>query len=775
MGRTAESRWSYAADCLLLIGLCLLFFWHHLTVVLVDRWAFVPGDFAHQFYALARYKASRLQTGQLPMWNPYSYAGHPFLADVQAALFYPLSLLTMLLTVPRGFSYHALELEAIAHFPLVACFTYLLARRLTRSRVGGLVAAVVFTFSGYLTSYPPLQLPILETQTWLPLILLCLDLSGERLEGGETRAAARWTAGAGLLLGVALLGGNPQAGLLVTYAGLAYGLFRFWPRPLRADWRHWRLPLGLLITFGLIGLGTAAVQIIPSAEFAALSVRASLSYEEAGRGFMPYDLIQLVYPVVGGQFPALYIGVLPLGLVALALVYVRRDPQELPTSRQQITFLGWGLLAALLVSFGKSLRLYDLLYLFVPGWRLFRGQERTIVWAVLAAALLSGYGAAWLSRRWITARSAPTPESELAENRVWGRGAPWWGGSPEKALVRGYGVGALAALALTAAFFVGYQAGNDRLWGFTSASLLLVVFLVLAILALRSRRPALLLGLLVLDLFTLNQVHHAVPADEVDLAPFHSLVAIPLSDEEVFRTANDDVLPGNYGLLYGLEDVKGASPLFMNDYDQWLEGVPLERAWHLLNVKYVFSWKQWLDAPAERLVEDQDPTNEKPVYLYRLSQSGSRAWLVGQAVAEPDPDRLLQRLAAPDFDPMGQVLLPTVPAGFGSTAHCGGEVTWRQREPECLGLTVTTEQPCVLVLSELDYPGWQATVDGAPAVIMRADGILRALVLAPGRHEVSFVFRPSSVRWGAATAVVTVLLVVGWLTLTLRRTVVGDG
>lgn len=76
---------------------------------------------------------------------------------------------------------------------------------------------------------------------------------------------------------------------------------------------------------------------------------------------------------------------------------------------------------------------------------------------------------------------------------------------------------------------------------------------------------------------------------------------------------------------------------------------------------------------------------------------------------------------------------------------------------------VTTEQPCILVLSELDYPGWRATVAGAPAPILRANGILRGLALTPGRHEVSLVFRPTSVYWGAAVSVATVFLAIAWL------------
>ena len=59
--------------------------------------------------------------------------------------------------------------------------------------------------------------------------------------------------------------------------------------------------------------------------------------------------------------------------------------------------------------------------------------------------------------------------------------------------------------------------------------------------------------------------------------------------------------------------------------------------------------------------------------------------------------------------------------------------------------------------SDLDYPGWRAAIDGAPARIVRADRGLRGVALPAGRHRVTFTFAPRSVRIGA------------WLTLASAR------
>ncbi|MGC8879505.1 MAG: hypothetical protein ACP5R2_09795, partial [Anaerolineae bacterium] len=127
-GGKLEGCWSWrdGVNALVLAILVLLFFWRILTPNLADRASFPPGDFAKQFWAFATFEARELAAGRLPLWNPYTYAGAPFWADVQSAVLYPLSLLTLVLAGMPHFSLFALELEAIVHFWLAGIFTYLL-------------------------------------------------------------------------------------------------------------------------------------------------------------------------------------------------------------------------------------------------------------------------------------------------------------------------------------------------------------------------------------------------------------------------------------------------------------------------------------------------------------------------------------------------------------------------------------------------------------------------------------------------------------------------
>ncbi|MDY4732139.1 MAG: YfhO family protein, partial [Prevotella sp.] len=80
----------------------------------------------------------------------------------------------------------------------------------------------------------------------------------------------------------------------------------------------------------------------------------------------------------------------------------------------------------------------------------------------------------------------------------------------------------------------------------------------------------------------------------------------------------------------------------------------------------------------------------------------------------------------------------------------------------------------VLVFSEIYYPGWTAEVDGQPVELGRVNYVLRALRVAPGKHNVTLTFKPKSVATTetiAYSAYALLLLVIAWAAWTRRRNV----
>ncbi|HUS17790.1 MAG TPA: hypothetical protein VM536_22570, partial [Chloroflexia bacterium] len=140
-----------------------------------------------------------------------------------------------------------------------------------------------------------------------------------------------------------------------------------------------------------------------------------------------------------------------------------------------------------------------------------------------------------------------------------------------------------------------------------------------------------------------------------------------------------------------------------------------------------------------------------------------RAWLVHHVEVGSDPMARVARLYEPTFDWRTSALLGAplpdgaLPAGAVLTTTDTVSIT--RYAAEAVNLTTQSSAPALLVLSDQDFPGWEAQVDGRPAAILTADHALRGVLVPAGRHAVRFSYRPASVAGGAGlTGVGLVLL-----------------
>jgi hypothetical protein len=146
-----------------------------------------------------------------------------------------------------------------------------------------------------------------------------------------------------------------------------------------------------------------------------------------------------------------------------------------------------------------------------------------------------------------------------------------------------------------------------------------------------------------------------------------------------------------------------------------------------------------------------------------------RAFVASQALVLGDAEAQAA-LARPDFDPATTVILdqPAATPEGAAVLAASHPATITAYAPELVSLTA--DGPGYLLLTDAYNPGWNVTVDGTAAAILRADLMFRAVVLPAGAHTIEFRYDPLSVRMGFWISGITILALSICLFILRRRT-----
>jgi hypothetical protein len=103
-----------------------------------------------------------------------------------------------------------------------------------------------------------------------------------------------------------------------------------------------------------------------------------------------------------------------------------------------------------------------------------------------------------------------------------------------------------------------------------------------------------------------------------------------------------------------------------------------------------------------------------------------------------------------------------------TTPPTGESVSITKYEPQRVELEVTLQQPGLVVLADVYYPGWRLTIDGAEAPIYRANLLMRGALVPAGKHHLVYTYHPASFYLGRWISVAG-LGVLGLLAVWFRR------
>ena len=728
-------------------------------------------DAAAQFYPWYGYLGEQLRLGQIPEWNPSQFAGAPFAADPQSGWMY-LPAMLLFTFLPR---LAAIVAFLAFHLLLAGIGTWALARLVGIGRLGSAFAAIAYMGSGVILGRLPCCPASYELATWVPVCLVGVEIT---VRSGDWRGrVVGWS-----LTGVALsqvlavwLGQGAYYVLVLTGAYLGYRCLVDPAVPSRKLAR-WRDRCALLGVNGVVvlalGFGLAAAGVLPRLEYNAVSNVAGGVYRGSGAtearigGASSDAVISRIFE------PSLYYpGAVTLALAVAAVVLMRR---------RHATLFWLGLAAVTIVlAMPVTTPLHWLFYL-LPRFEELHSHwpERAVLITYLAPAMLAGSLVSSLGQArppWRTCAAAALPLVFLAGFMALGA---------TTAIVVPLVVGMTSLLVLVS--------GRGSRMVARKAFPLALLLLLGADIAMATRglaQDAPFGGYHRLDLSSYYDAdgaarflqNEAANGDAFRFAGYDpSLVFFEDGEPVLYRyqfaaPRARSLLVNNAATALGLEDIQGYNPIQLAryvDYVTVMNGVSQE--YHgadvyptgldsplldLLNLRYLVVPAR-NDLPTS-LSDWEIVYADAEVYVLQNPDALERGWIVHDV--RPAHADALASLAAGTVDPRQTALVegpvpPVSQSGGGGTDDVD---IIRSDDPDIVRLRVRTKEAGFLVLSEIAYPAWRATVNGAPVPLSVTNGTLRGLPVPAGDHMVELQLDSAAMRWGIAISVATFGLMLG--------------
>jgi hypothetical protein len=745
-------------------------------------------DGAKVIYFWRLFYRESILSGHFPVWLPNVLMGFPFVGEPLTGSFYPLAPLFLVMSVER-----AASVFFAVHLAVAGVGMYALARRFGLRRAPALLAGTVFMLNGHFAGYVfgGLQAEV-ASLAWMPLALFVFDCA---IGASDRRHRAIWTLLLAVILALEVLAGHPQRAL---FSGFVLGCYALWiAAGRRREGARALTPVALLIGASVLGLLIAAAQVLPAWEMLRLSGRAphpvsglSLDRETFAGSLFPVRLVTLAVPDLFGDAVSLapvrtdwlsaamddvhtlelqaYVGIVPL---VLALFAMKRN------GVRAARFFVLLVAAAVVLALGRYALVYPLLYWIAPPLRTFRIPARFLAVVVFGLSFLAGCGL-----------QALMTEHEPAFLRSYRR----WGTS--LAIAAGLlAAGAAIAFALSGVmvpqglrlmrYLYDVKQRGHRLpltvWldvvpvafrlavvSILKAAALLAAAAWLFIRVARGQAPAKLIAVVILSVSAVDvwwfahrhlkttSIGSAMRSNEAVLAAagpatmsYRMYSFYGPADERLdplLAPSDDAVIAAGRFSLVGYEPAELASFGAVHAaVDRQLER-HTSSLLDMLNVKWVMT-RTMLASPALHAFD----TGAIRVYENRAALP--RSWMCFGATVVASQDAALASLEDGAVDPHERVaIVGPVPAGL-TVDHAPPCRPLAASMPDAASyeIHVETDRPAMVVLSDIYFPGWTASIGSRPVPVMRVDYLLKGVVVSAGVSDVRLRYEPRSVRLGA--------------------------
>ena len=657
--------------------------------------------------------------GQLPLWNPYQFAGSPLLANQQSAAFFPFNLLLFVLPFPFAWSVLIFLQPVLGGF-----FMFLYLRNLKLRTLPSLLGCVAFVFSGFFIAW--LEWGTVDNVLlWLPFLLLCID----KIYAGRKKTL--WYPLYFLALSISFFAGHLQTFFYILLLVHGY-LFLQW---MQSKEKIKNLLWG--ISFAAVALFLTSIQWIPLFQLILLSARDTDLVMTAG-WYLPWQhLVTFFVPDFFGNPTTLnywgvwnyaeltgYIGIPALFFAVFALF--GRYTKKL------LFFVGILILSLL---FALPTPLAKLPFTFHIPFLATAQPTRLLSLVDFSLSILAAFGL-----------------SEFLQNRK------------KMYFPLGIFLAVFVLLWVVVLFhvrlFPAVSAANIAIAKhnlfFPTGIFVGLTILILPTIFLKRKVVLLAVAILLVGLAAFDGIRFAdkfTPFTKSQYL-FPSTKTIEFLQSHIgnnrIMTTDSQILPPNFSTMYHIQSIDGYDPLYLKTYGELIAAMERNkpdihepfgfnriitphnfnsRLVDLLGVKYVLSLNELSSSKLKQVF------TEGQTKVYENLQVYPRAFFVKE-VGSVSPEDLMNVLFDPTVNIRNDAIVLLADRPYRNLGI--GSVDIRYYSSNSVIIHTQNKLNGFLVLTDAYYPTWHAYVDGKETRIYQTDLVFRGISVPAGNHLVEF-------------------------------------
>lgn len=708
--------------------------------VVTCRETFFYRDFILFCYPWAAFHRYSFWRGVIPLWNPFNDCGVPFLAQWNTMVLYPFSIIYIIFPISW-----AVGIFNLGHLFLAGMGMYFLANHWVGNRPAACVAGVAYVCNG-VTLQSVMWTNYIAALAWMPWVVLLAQKAWQQ-------GTARNIVFAGLVGATEVLSGGAEP---VIFTWGVVGLL--WLVDLvRGGFGRGRQFSRLSAVVGLV-VGLTAAQMLPFFDLLQHSQRNLAGFGDARWAMPTWGWANFILPLfrcspsilgVFSQekqqfFSSYYLGI---GVLALALVAVWQRRQT------KVYLLASLAVVGVLLAMGENTPVYVWLRKILPLIKLIRFPIKFVVLTAFALPLLAALGLEGVIK---------TPKS---------------GDSTVIRSIIIIGVALLLVLVGVLGYAKWFPTPSSS-WavtlesGTSRAVFLMLILGAVGFLCRSTSARASGLGTVVLILLVaLDGLTHTTNQNPTVTTACYGAIGIkqevmarqggpramvhPRLQAILSHAATQDPVRYCSGIRHALymdcnlidriPMITGFFPLIPQDYaqvDSLVNGPRKEPPPALMD----FMGVSQISSP-----DTSFTWNERTNYMPLAT--------AGQLPVFAAPDKTLQALSSPRFDPRASVFLPLeARSSISVTNRSAARVARAVFLNQSVDLNVSAPEPAMVVVAQTFYHNWRASVDGVPTKLWQANYAFQAVEVPAGEHRVRLVYEDMMFKWGTIISLSTLTL-----------------